>query len=302
MQRVVEFAVVFACRNEAEAVDGLECDDADHKGCGKVPSSSVGDDERLRHFGVPVLWLESIPLDGRSKVRCSAPTSSHGPADGLLAAGPCEGSAPKVACGGKGQLAPPLGSQVTWPGLWPLPWAPRPRLRRVRLSTRGPRPRPPEGPGCSGAAPRRRHEKCAAKSLWVSIKGRSRALAHRARPSWGRADEREIRGGFRRRLPLVVALRQESGQLGFDLPALVFREETTRQLGAQFVDMIDLEHFFVSVLMTLTGRVRARTGSRIATRPAEPAKGGADFVATCGKMGGALRPRGGPRSRILGRH
>src|SRR5271169_2948571 len=48
--------------------------------------------------------------------------------------------------------------------------------------------------------------------------------------------------------PLVVALRQESGQLGFDLPALVFREETTRQLGAQFVDMIDLEHFFVSVV------------------------------------------------------
>lgn len=93
MQRVVEFAVVFACRNEAEAVDGLECDDADHKGCGKVPSSSVGDDERLRHFGVPVLWLESIPLDGRSKVRCSAPTASHGPADGLLADGPCEGSA-----------------------------------------------------------------------------------------------------------------------------------------------------------------------------------------------------------------
>ena len=40
--------------------------------------------------------------------------------------------------------------------------------------------------------------------------------------------------------PLVVALRQESGQLGFDLPALVFREEATRQLGAQFVDMIDL--------------------------------------------------------------
>ena len=121
MERVVEFAVVFACRNEAEAVDGLECDDADHKGCGKVPSSSVGDDERLRHFGVPVLSLELIPLDGRSKVRCSAPTSSHGPADGLLAAGPCEGSAPKVACGGKGQLAPPLGSQVTSPGLWPLP-------------------------------------------------------------------------------------------------------------------------------------------------------------------------------------
>src|SRR5271168_996595 len=114
MQRVVEFAVVFAWRNEAEAVDGLECDDADHKGCGKVPSSSVGDDERLRHFGVPVLRLESIPLDGRSKVRCSAPTRG----------------APKVACGGKGQLAPPLGSQVAWPGLWPSPWAPRPRLRR----------------------------------------------------------------------------------------------------------------------------------------------------------------------------
>lgn len=44
--------------------------------------------------------------------------------------------------------------------------------------------------------------------------------------------------GFGAVYPLVVALRQESGQLGFDLPALVFREETTRQLGAQFVDMI----------------------------------------------------------------
>jgi hypothetical protein len=48
MQRVVEFAVVFACRNEAEAVDGLECDDADHKGCGKVPSSRMhGTEARL---------------------------------------------------------------------------------------------------------------------------------------------------------------------------------------------------------------------------------------------------------------
>ena len=116
MQRVVEFAVVFACRNEAEAVDGLECDDADHKGCGKVPSSSVGDDERLRHFGVPVLWLESIPLDGRSEVRCSAPTASHGPADGLLAAGPCEGSAEGRPAAARGSLRRPSALRSLGPG------------------------------------------------------------------------------------------------------------------------------------------------------------------------------------------
>jgi len=40
----------------------------------------------------------------------------------------------------------------------------------------------------------------------------------------------------------VVALRQESGQLAFNLPALAFREGTTRQFRAQFVDMIDIEH------------------------------------------------------------
>src|SRR5271163_3279610 len=209
----------------------------------------------------------------------------------------------RSACGGKGQLAPPLGSQVTWPGLWPLPWAPRPRLRRVRLSTRGPRPRPPEGPACSGAAPRRRHAGSARPRVCGFRSKGARAPSPIVSALAGDGPMRErFAAGLGAVYPLVVALREESGQLGFDLPALVFREEATRQFGAQFVDMIDSEHFFVSVSMTLTGRVRARTGSRIARRPAEPAKGGAGFVALRDKTGGALRPRGGARSRILGRH
>ena len=48
--------------------------------------------------------------------------------------------------------------------------------------------------------------------------------------------------GFGVAYPLVVALRKESGQLAFNLPALAFREGTTRQFRAQFVDMIDIEH------------------------------------------------------------
>jgi hypothetical protein len=40
--------------------------------------------------------------------------------------------------GGRWRLAFPL-ARVTWPVLWPSPWALPPRRRRVRLSTRGPR-------------------------------------------------------------------------------------------------------------------------------------------------------------------
>lgn len=59
----------------------------------------------------------------------------------------------------------------------------------------------------------------------------------------GRGLQREKPGaGLGLAFPLVVALRQESGQLAFNPPALAFREETTRQFGAQFVDMIDVEH------------------------------------------------------------
>ena len=61
----------------------------------------------------------------------------------------------------------------------------------------------------------------------------------------GRGLQREKPGaGLGLAFPLVVALRQESGQLAFDPPALAFREVATRQLGPQFVDMIDVEHLF----------------------------------------------------------
>ena len=49
--------------------------------------------------------------------------------------------------------------------------------------------------------------------------------------------------GLRLVYPLVVTLRQESGQLALDPPALAFREAAPRQFRAQFVDMIDGEHF-----------------------------------------------------------
>jgi hypothetical protein len=90
--------------------------------------------------------------------------------------------------------------------------------------------------------------------------------------------------------PLVVELRQEGGQLPFDPPALAFREETTRQFGAQLVDMIDVEHLLRLRLDDVDG-ARARE-DRVEDREATggAGEGRSQFCRACGKMGGALRP------------
>jgi hypothetical protein len=140
------------------------------------------------------------------------------------------------ACG----LCRPLGSQITWTGLWPSPWAPRPRLRRVRTEDRD--LVLPKVQAVAERATRATREKCAAKSLWVSIEG-ARAPSPVGSALTGNGPVREkfpVALGLA--CPLLVALRQESGQLAFDPPALAFREETTRQFRAQFVDTIDVEH------------------------------------------------------------
>ena len=80
------------------------------------------------------------------------------------------------------------------------------------------------------------------QDLWISIKG-ARAPSPVGTALAGDEPVREnFKASFGGAFLPVVALRQESGQLTFNLPALAFREETTRQLGPQFVDMIDIEH------------------------------------------------------------
>lgn len=101
-----------------------------------------------------------------------------------------------------------------------------------------------------------------------------------------RRDVEELvsRSRFKRRL-----FCDERRQLGLDRRVFSLGERASGELGAQFVDLIAYEHDLVSALMTSTRRERSRTRSRIAKRPAEPANGGANFVAF-DKIGGTVRP------------
>ena len=65
----------------------------------------------------------------------------------------------------------------------------------------GPRPRPPQGPGCSGARHAGDTREVRGQEFVGFDRGRSRAIAGRVRPNWERAGEREIPGSSRPRLP-----------------------------------------------------------------------------------------------------
>jgi hypothetical protein len=98
-----------------------------------------------------------------------------------------------------------------------------------------------------------------------------------------------------------IALGDVSGELGLKLPALPFGEDAARQLRAQFVDMIDCKH--VRLRLDDVDAARATEGrgkDRAATSGA--GERGSRFCRLFDKIGGTVRPCGGPSSRTIRRN